>query len=110
MSTPRARQLRESSTQTERALWAKLRSRQLKDAKFRRQVPVGPYIVDFICFDARLIVELDGGQHTVSIEADAERSDWLDSQGFRVIRFWNNDVLGNLEGVLTTIGIALDGG
>jgi hypothetical protein len=74
-------------------------------AKFRRQVPVGPYIIDFLCIQARLVIELDGGQH--GTEADALRDAWLRAQGYVVLRFWNNDVLGNLDGVLQTIAGAL---
>ena len=74
--------------------------------RFRRQVPIGRYVVDFVCIRARLIVELDGGQHTP--EGDARRTAFLESQGFRVIRFWNNDVLENLDGVWTVIETALE--
>lgn len=97
----RARNLRHNSTDAETKLWSRLRNRQLAGAKLRRQVPLGPYIADFLCADARLIVELDGGQHTT--EVDAVRTAWLEAQGFRVIRFWNNDVLSNVEGVLIRI-------
>lgn len=101
----RSRKLRRNSTDAEKKLWPHLRNRQLGGAKFRRQVELGPYIVDLVCLEARLIVELDGGQHTV--ETDAKRTAFLERQGFRVIRFWNNDVLLNMEGVLIRIEEAL---
>ena len=82
-----------------------MRNRQLCGAKFRRQVPIGPYIADFLSAEARLIVEVDGGQH--GAEADAERTVFLEAQGFKVIRFWNHEVLGNLNGVLETIAAHL---
>ena len=103
----RARSLRRDATDAERELWQRLRNHQLAGAKFRRQVPVGHYIADFLCADARLIVEVDGGQH--SDAADAARTAWLEAQGFRVIHFWNNDVLSNPEGVLMRIAEALNG-
>jgi len=96
-----ARALRANRTEAELRLWQRLRDRQLDGAKFRRQTPVAPYIADFMCYEARLIVEVDGGQH--SPEADADRTAWLESQGFRVIRFWNHDVLQNTDGVLERI-------
>jgi very-short-patch-repair endonuclease len=70
---------------------------------FRRQVPIGPYVVDFACFAKRLLVELDGGQHAREADRDAVRTSWLESRGFRVLRFWNNDALANTEGVVETI-------
>ena len=88
-------------TVAERTMWFALRGRRLKGLKFRRQVTVGPYVVDFLCAEIRLIVELDGGQHTV--EADTTRTEFLQGQGFQVVRYWNNDVLNNLEGVLSTL-------
>ena len=75
--------------------------------KFRRQVPVGPYVVDFVCPAAKLVIEIDGGQHADNIDYDRRRSEFLASKGYRVIRFWNNDVLGNLDGVYQTIELAL---
>ncbi len=97
-----ARQLRAQMTDAERKLWLALRDRRFAAFKFRRQVPIGRYIADFVCFDQRLIIEVDGGQHAESA-ADAERDDWFAQNDFRVVRFWNNDVLGNLEGVLTAL-------
>ena len=98
-----AKSLRASMTDAEKRLWYLLRDRRLSGYKLRRQVPIGPYIADFACLSARLIVELDGGQHAEQPEKDAIRDEWLKSQGFRVLRFWNNDVLANTEGVLQAI-------
>lgn len=105
LARDRARKLRRSSTGAERNLWAHLRDRQLKGAKFRRQHPVGPYIADFFCLDARLIIELDGGGHDRDEQrrADAARSTYLESCGYRVLRFWNNEVVDNIDGVLEKI-------
>ena len=103
--TGRARLLRCGSTDAEKALWTHLRSRQLDGAKFRRQVEIDGYVVDFLCANHRLIIEVDGGQHTP--ERDAQRTAYLESQGFRIIRFWNNEVLTNMEGVWSTIVEAL---
>jgi very-short-patch-repair endonuclease len=97
----RVRQLRENMTNAERKLWRALRARSI-GAKFRRQAALGPYIVDFVCFDPKTIVEVDGGQHANSIR-DGDRDRYFESRGYRVLRFWNNDVLGNLSGVLETI-------
>jgi very-short-patch-repair endonuclease len=102
-----ARALRGNLTEAERCLWAQLRRRQLKGSRFRRQVPIGVYVVDFVCFEARLIVEVDGGQHAERTGQDELRDAWLVSQGFRVIRFWNNEVLGETEAVVEAIGRAL---
>lgn len=92
-------------TDAERALWAILRNRQLNGFKFRRQATIGAFIVDFLCFEAALVVELDGGQHNA--EADQMRTAALEAQGLRVIRFWNHDVVTNLEGVAHMISDAL---
>lgn len=97
-----ARRLRGAMTDAERKLWLALRAHRLDGLSFRRQVPVGAYIVDFMCHEARLIVEVDGGQHADSV-VDQRRDAWLASAGYRVLRFWNNDVLGNLDGVLSEI-------
>jgi very-short-patch-repair endonuclease len=102
----RARQLRENQTDTERRMWMLLRDRRLAHLKFKRQEPIGGYFVDFVCFQKRLIIELDGGQHNENA-ADEKRTAWLGSQNFKVIRFWNNEVLKNKEGVLTAILLAL---
>ena len=105
MSQPvdRARRLRRDQTDAERKLWLRLRDRRLNGLKFKRQVPVDRYIADFLCTDARLIIELDGGQHAVTVEADAKRTAFLASCGYLVLRFWNNDVLQNMDGVLEEI-------
>jgi very-short-patch-repair endonuclease len=86
-------------TEAERRVWRILRSQQIQGFKFRRQVPIGRYIADFACHEARIIVEVDGGQHDPSSPHEAERSAVLRSEGYRVLRFWNNDVLANLDGV-----------
>ena len=88
-------------------LWSRLRRRQVDGHRFRRQVPIGPFVADFTCLEARLIVEVDGGQHNMRALDDARRTAWLESQGFRVLRFWNNDVLTNLPGVPETIRMAV---
>jgi len=103
----RARELRCRQTEAESLLWRAIRGEQLDGHKFRRQQTIGAYIVDFISLDAKLIVELDGGQHADAVDYDAKRDTWLESEGFRVLRFWNNDVMENLEGVLMTIAAAL---
>jgi len=107
--TELARRLRRQLTDAERALWARLRNGQLQDVKFRRQQPIGPYIVDFVSLERRLILEIDGGQHNErkGRREDRERTEWLQAKGYRVLRFWNNDVLMNMEGVLERILEAL---
>ena len=104
MTSLRARRLRRQSTEAEKILWRALRDRQLAGRKFRRQQPIGPYVVDFICPELRLVIEVDSGQHATD---GPERTRWLEGAGYRVIRFWNNDVLGNLDGVLQTLDAAL---
>ena len=99
----RARALRRQQTDAERRLWSRLRRRGLGGRKFRRQMPIGPYIVDFACPSERLVIEVDGGQHGEAIERDAERDAWMQARGWRVMRFWNNQVLGETEAVLETI-------
>src|SRR5438874_597746 len=103
--TSRSRALRKNATDAERKLWSVLRRRQLNGFKFRQQVEIDGYVVDFLCAERRLIVEVDGGQH--SPERDARRTAYLEGQGFLLIRFWNNDVLQNLDGVWTMIEEAL---
>jgi acyl-CoA thioester hydrolase len=107
LSIKRAKNLRVNATDAERLMWSKLRDRRLAGAKFRRQVPFPPYTVDFCCFEAKLIVELDGGQHAVQAERDTVRTKHLERDGFSVIRFWNNDVLSNIEGALESLTIEL---
>lgn len=103
MSLQHARELRKNATDCERLLWLHLRAGRLQGFKFKRQQPLGNYIVDFVCFQTRLIVEADGGQHNEQTEYDTHRDNWLRSQGFNVLRFWNNDILTNIEGVLAVI-------
>ncbi len=105
MSTEHARKLRKKQTDAERKLWSRLRNRQLGGWKFKRQVPKGPYIVDFICAEARLIIELDGDQHVheAAIAHDAKRTKYLQESGYRVLRFWNKEIYDNLEGALEAI-------
>ncbi|MGF1619413.1 MAG: endonuclease domain-containing protein [Rhodomicrobiaceae bacterium] len=102
-----ARKLRRNQTEAEKALWERLRGRQLCGAKFRRQVPIGNYIADFLYPDAKLIVELDGGQH-VDCARDVTRTKELEDSGFVILRFWNIDVLTNEDGVLERISEMLD--
>ena len=97
----RARRLRRKMTDAERKLWSHLRGSQINGSKFRRQHPVPPYIADFCCVERRLIVELDGSQH--SIRVDAARMKYLESQGFHLLRFWDNEVLLNMDSVLEVI-------
>jgi very-short-patch-repair endonuclease len=97
-------------TDAERKLWYYLRASRFQGWKFRRQVPLGRYVADFLCEEARLIVEVDGGQHAERIEHDSARTQWLEAQGYAVIRYWNNDVLTNIEGVLATLSPALSQG
>ena len=96
----KARKLRRNSTDVERRLWHRIRDKQIDEFRFRRQRPIGRYIVDFICLEAKLIVELDGGQHATSDEYDKSRTAFLESLGYRVVRFWNNEVTENMDGVL----------
>jgi very-short-patch-repair endonuclease len=109
MASPHARELRKTPTDAERRLWHGLRNKQLDGFRFRRQQAMGPYIVDFFCPEASLVVEIDGGQHDANAAQDAVRTQWLEERGYRVLRFWNNDVLANTEGVLLTIREALNG-
>jgi len=99
-----ARQLRAAQTDAEARLWSRLRAHQLLGLKFRRQQPVGPYVVDFFCAEKKLIVELDGGQHQEQAEYDASRDAWLRAQGYTVLRYWNNELLRHLDSVLEDIG------
>ena len=104
--TRTARKLRSQMTDAERKLWFALKDRRFQSFKFRRQVPVGPYVADFLTFESRLVVEVDGGQHAES-DRDAKRDRWFAESNFRVMRFWNNEVLSNLEGVLTVLAAEL---
>ena len=98
-----AKELRKRSTDAEKLLWKYLRLEQLEGLKFRRQQPIDNYIVDFVCLKKRIIIEVDGGQHSEEKEKDRERDNYLKKQGFEVLRFWNNEVLTNVEGVLEVI-------
>jgi len=102
----RARKLRRDSTDAEKVLWAALREK-LPQEKFRRQSPVGPYFADFLSFAHKFIVEVDGGQHGEHTEHDAARTAMLEREGYRVLRFWNNDVLENTDGVVEQISLSL---
>ena len=99
----RARSLRRKSTDAEILLWQHLRDRRLLGLKFRHQVPIGNYIVDFFCEDVKMIIELDGGQHMEKELYDQVRSDWLVANGFRVVRYWNNDISNKLDAVLENL-------
>jgi len=105
--TSYAKQLRKNATDAERVLWQAVRSRQVLNCKFRRQVVFGHYIVDFVCLDAKLIIELDGGQHAEQVLYDEQRTVYLESLGYQVIRFWNNDVLQQLDVVLEKVRLVL---
>ena len=103
MKLHKARALRKGMTDAERLLWRYLRNRQVGGCKFRRQHPVGSFIVDFVCIEKRLIIELDGSQHAFSIASDVERTNYLKEEGYRVMRFWNNEVLQETDAVLSAI-------
>ena len=98
-----ARKLRSNQTDAELKLWLQLRSRRLSGLKFRRQVPIAGFIADFLCEEAKLIIEVDGGQHAEPSTSDMERTRIMQDAGFSVLRFWNNEVLANIDGVLQRI-------
>lgn len=102
-----AQDLRNSATEPERVLWGRLRRRQFGGLKFRRQHPIGRYICDFVCLEASVVIELDGSQHVIDAAYDANRDTFLRSAGFRVLRFWNGDVLSHTDSVVETIYEAL---
>ena len=106
----RARELRKNSTPHEQMLWRLIRNRNFKNYKFRRQYPIGNYIVDFICREKRLIIELDGGQHNEenNINYDKLRTEFLNNMGYKILRIWNNDIENNIEGVMSKIESYLD--
>src|SRR5262249_42042639 len=106
-----ARRLRANQTGAELRLWKHLRKLETRGTHFRRQVPIGPYVADFACLASRLLIELDGSQHgeDPTKSQDQQRTRWLEAEGYRVLRFWNNDITNNLEGVLETIYVALYG-
>jgi very-short-patch-repair endonuclease len=101
--TKYAKKLRKNATAAEGLLWSKLRARQMEGIKFRRQQPIENYVVDFVSFEKRIVIELDGGQHATDREKDRNRDRLLSENGFIVLRFWNNEVFENLEGVLEVI-------
>jgi very-short-patch-repair endonuclease len=103
MTTSKARELRKNPTEAEQALWKHLRMRQINGCKFRHQQPIGSYIVDFVSFERRMIIELDGGQHSQQVVYDSKRTAWLEAQGYCVLRFWNNQVLEEIEAVKAVI-------
>jgi very-short-patch-repair endonuclease len=98
-----AKALRKRQTDAENLLWRHLRAKQLEGVKFRRQAPLGNYIVDFVSFERKVIIEIDGGHHALQEEKDRVRDDWLKNQGFKILRFWNNEVLRELDGVIEVI-------
>jgi len=106
----KARYLRKSQTDAESLLWSRLRARQLTGIKFRRQHPIGPYVLDFYCAEAHLAVEVDGSQHleSIAINQDQARTKFLENKSIKVIRFWNHEVLENLDAVLESIIFTLD--
>jgi len=98
-----ARRLRRASTDAEQKLWSRLRNKQLRGLKFRRQMPIGPFIADFACVEARIVIEVDGSQHLVATEADRLRSQAIEAAGYLVVRFWNDEVLANIDAVMAEI-------
>jgi very-short-patch-repair endonuclease len=106
-SIEKARELRKNSTDAERFLWQHLRLRQINGDRFRRQRPVGPYILDFVCLEKKVAIEVDGGQHNEAARYDRQRDDWLREQGFVVLRFWNHEVLTQIDVVKEVIWKAL---
>ncbi len=106
--TARSRELRQNATEPERKLWQYLSARKLKGVRFNRQFPVGQFICDFASRERKLVIELDGGQHAFAADYDVGRTRFLEGQGYRVLRFWNNEVMDNIDGVLGVIGQTLD--
>ena len=104
--TVRAKELRRNSTDAECLLWRHLKAKQVLGLKFRRQAQIGRYIAEFVCYEVGLIVEADGGQHIEKMRDDEERTRWLGSQGFTVLRFWNHEVLVNIEVVMDVVRVA----
>ncbi|HZW24832.1 MAG TPA: endonuclease domain-containing protein [Gallionella sp.] len=105
-----AKSLRRTMTDAEQRLWYHLRAHRFMDRKFKRQKPIGRYVVDFVCLEEKLIIELDGGQHADNIEYDQERDAWLRGEGYTVLRFWNNQLMENMDGVLEQIRLTLSPG
>ncbi len=102
-----AKALRKAQTEAEQRLWYHLRAHRFMGRKFKRQKPIGRYVVDFVCLEEKLIIELDGGQHAENLEYDHVRDSWLRSEGYTVLRFWNNEMMNEMEGVLEQIQLAL---
>lgn len=98
-----AKNQRKHSTDAEQLLWRCLRAKRMEGLKFRRQQPIGPYITDFVCFERKIVIEVDGGQHAEFVEKDRERDRWFKEQDYRVLRFWNHEVLSKTEAVLDAI-------
>lgn len=103
-----AKSLRRTQTDAEQKLWYHLRAHRFMGKKFKRQKPMGRYVVDFVCLEEKLIIELDGGQHAENVEYDSERDSWLRNEGYTVLRFWNNEMLNEMEGVLERIRMEID--
>lgn len=103
MTLANVRFLRKNLTDAERKLWQVLRAKRFSGYKFKRQQPIGKYIVDFVCLRQKLVLEIDGGQHSENVVRDSDRTKWLEQEGFRVIRFWNNEVLINRDEVTQVI-------
>ena len=106
--TARSRELRLNATDAERKLWAHLSARKIAGVRFNRQFPIGPFICDFVSRTAKLVIEVDGGQHAVDVAKDEARTAYLEARGYRVIRFWNNDVMERIEGVVNEIERVLE--
>ena len=102
-----AKSLRRNLTDAEHKLWYHLRAHRFMGRKFKRQKPIGRYVVDFVCLEEKLIIELDGGQHSENVGYDHVRDSWLRSEGYTVLRFWNNELMNEMEGVLEQIRLAL---
>jgi adenine-specific DNA-methyltransferase len=106
-NTVKARLLRKAMTDAERALWRLLRAREFAGLKFRRQHPLGSYVTDFVCLSAKLVIEADGGHHAEQVDGDSERTRYLEAMGFRVVRFWNNEILTMQDAVRARIWLAV---
>ena len=106
--TRRSRELRLNQTDAERILWSRLRSKQLGGVRFNTQYPIGPFICDFVARSKGLVIELDGGQHAQTVSYDSRRTRYIEERGYRVLRFWNTDVMTNLDGVLSEIEQSLE--
>ena len=102
-NTTNSKKLRNNLTDSEKKLWSHLRRRQINESRFRRQHPIGKFIVDFVCLEKKIVIEIDGVQHNENIDYDLKRTKWLEDEGYKVIRFWNNEVLKNIESVLEVI-------